>query len=411
MYLRHFQYTSSSAAIGYFRLKQIALFIENRYDSLLHGIIPGVKMNLRKKIAQMLIMGFSGQEIDRNSPVSQWIKEAGIGGVLLFDYDIARKQYGKNLKTRQQIQELNAELRHFSNFNDQLPLFIALDYEGGAVDRLKHIPGCMATKSAAELGALSDNELYSEAEKMALTLKQLGFNLNFAPVVDVNLNDASGIIGKLGRSFSSNSQRVTHVASLFAKAFSHCGIITSYKHFPGHGSASGDTHDGFVDVSDSFQECELEPYQVLVSNHSPAMVMTAHVINRKLDDSGLPATLSHTMLTGLLREQLGFKGVIISDDLQMKAISQHFSLTDALRLTLNAGADMLIFANQLGSISPFEVIDQIEQLVISGAVSEARILEAYQRVVYLKQQMLNLSTAEGVQPEKHYESAKIHVKM
>ncbi len=369
-------------------------------------------MNLKKKIAQMLIMGFSGQEVAQDSPVSKWIAEEGIGGVILFDYDLANKTYGKNLSNRNQIQELNATLQHLAKLNDELPLFIAIDYEGGAVDRLKHIQDCIKTMPASELVKLPEAELCAEIEKMASTVQQLGFNLNFAPVVDLNLSADAGIIGKLGRSFSANPQLVAHAAGLFIKIFSQYGIVTSYKHFPGHGSASGDTHHGFVDVSDSFENIELDPYKLLQNYTTPTMVMTAHVINRKLDKSGLPATLSHNILTGLLRHELGFNGVIVSDDLQMNAISEHFSLQDSLRLTLNAGADMLIFANQLGTISPVEVIQHVEQLVLSGAVAEQRIHEAYQRVVLLKQQMLSLTAPLGAgHTAKSYETDKIHVKM
>ena len=128
---------------------------------------------------------------------------------------------------------------------------------------------------------------------MALTLKSLGFNLNFAPVVDLDLNDQQGIIGALKRSFSSNPEVVIRVAQQFVETFNRYGIMCAYKHFPGHGSAVGDTHAGFVDVTDTYQSCELIPYQGLVQDaYKPAMIMTAHVINKQLDSQGLPATLS-----------------------------------------------------------------------------------------------------------------------
>ena len=340
---------------------------------------------LRKKIAQMLIMGFAGCELTDNSPVVNWLRADGLGGVLLFDVALPQRTPGKNLRDKEQIKQLNQDLNNYSALaNNPLPLLVAVDYEGGAVDRLSSIDGCMHTMPPCEQAQLSDDALKAEARRMAITLKQLGFNLNFAPVVDLNLNDQEGIIGKLGRCFSKNPEQVSHAAQLFVQAFTEQGIACAYKHFPGHGSATGDTHEGFVDVTETYQDSELLPYAALSHSTLPVMVMTAHVINRQLDPSGLPATLSYPILTELLRVKLGFNGVIISDDLQMCAISQHYSIDEALRLTINAGADMLIFGNQLGSISATEVIDRIESLVNTGAIQSTRIDEAYQRISIFK---------------------------
>ena len=342
-------------------------------------------IGLRHKIAQMLIMGFSGYDVNENSPVVQWLNADGLGGVLLFDFDLPAKMHGKNLRDKAQIRRLNQDLNHYASVAENpLPLLIAVDYEGGAVDRLSKVDGCMPTMKPCEQASLSDEDLYTEASNMASTLKDLGFNLNFAPVVDLNLNEQEGILGKLGRCFSTDPALVSRAAKQFVHAFSEQGIACAYKHFPGHGSAEGDTHEGFVDVTDTYQDSELSPYAALRHSTLPVMVMTAHVINRKLDNSGLPATLSRPILTGLLREKLGFDGVIVSDDLQMQAISHHYPIDDALRLTINAGADMLIFGNQLGNISATEVVDRIEQLVQSGAIDSARIDDAYQRISCLK---------------------------
>ena len=345
---------------------------------------------LRHKIGQMLIMGFSGCDIDQHSPVVKWIQEDGLGSVLLFDFDVPTQRYGKNLRGREQIQLLTHQLNYYADRvhsdEDRLPLFIAVDYEGGAVDRLSKVDGCMRTIKACEQALLSDKALHQEAEKMAITLHDLGFNLNFSPVVDLNLNEKQGIIGKLGRSFSSDPVEVIRAAKQVVTAFAQHGLVCAYKHFPGHGSAFGDTHEGFVDVTECYHPNELAPYATLLNDKKipPAMVMTAHVINRQLDASGLPATLSSLIITDLLRHQMGFEGVVVSDDLQMQAISNHYSLDEALRLTINAGADMVIFGNQLGNNTATEIIDHIEQLVESGAIDLARIDQAYARISRLK---------------------------
>ncbi|KTC65742.1 beta-N-acetylhexosaminidase (plasmid) [Legionella adelaidensis] len=338
-------------------------------------------MSLRKKIAQMLIMGFPGYELREDQPVFNWLKE-GIGGVLLFDKDLQTNTLGKNIKDIEQIKVLTRDLREAAD--SVLPLFIAIDYEGGKVDRLARVAGCPPTIKPSEQALLSEEDLFTEARKMAATIKALGFNLNFTPVVDLNLNEQEGIIGSMGRSFSADPKKVDRCSQIVVQAFKEEGIATSYKHFPGHGSATGDTHEGFVDVTTTYNELEIEPYYALAQSDAPTMVMTAHVINKKLDSSGLPATLSKTILTDLLREKIGFEGVIISDDLQMHAISQHYSLEESLALTINAGANMLIFGNQLGQNSAIEIINTIESLVARGIISQDKIDDSYSRISQLK---------------------------
>lgn len=350
-------------------------------------------ITLRNKIGQMLIMGFAGSEIHERSPVAEWLSQDGLGGVLLFDQDVSTGTYGKNLQNQLQIKHLIHQLnqysaKSFAEDDNALPLLTAIDYEGGAIDRLTHVAGSMTTTPAYEMTRLSPEALDAELGEMAETLKSLGFNLNFAPVVDLHMHEQHGIIGALHRSFSDDPDTVIRMARQFVEVFRRKGIASCYKHFPGHGSALGDTHEGFVDVSETFQRAELAPYFQLVNDvYQPTMIMTAHVINKHLDPQGLPATLSHEILTGLLRETMGYDGIIISDDLQMQAIADHYSVDEALRLTINAGADMIIFANQLDSITAPEVIGRIERLVLEHKIDPHRIDEAYRRVMRLKQQI------------------------
>lgn len=341
-------------------------------------------VSLRHQIGQLLIMGFSGTRIDERSAVKSWLSDLALGGVLLFDYDLANQCQGKNLTDLDQIALLTQQIQDCSLY----PPFIAIDYEGGAVDRLAKIQGAPETIRPIDLSGASNERISEVAAKMAMTLKSLGFNLNFAPTLDLNLNQNEGIIGKLGRSFSDDPVEVARIAQVIVEQFAKKGIACCYKHFPGHGSALGDTHLGFVDVSSTFEHKELEPYSLLLKDQShPVMIMTAHVINEHLDPSRLPATLSYPILTGLLRQELRFKGVIISDDLQMQAIANHYSLDEAITLTLNAGADMMIIANQLGEVDASEVIDKIEHLVVTGKIAPSRIAEAFGRVTRLKELM------------------------
>lgn len=345
-------------------------------------------ITLRQQIAQMLIMGFDGAEVEEQSPVKRWLSTDGLGGVILFDYDMQQQKPGKNLLNYSQVKQLISDLREMAVQHEDMPLFVTVDYEGGAVDRLRCLDPEKKTLSPKQYAQLAPQEQYQEAQKMVAALKELGFNVNFAPLLDLNLNEFQGIIGKLGRSFAKDWQTVTEVAEQFVEVFTKNGVICCYKHFPGHGSAIGDSHEGFVDVTRTFHPDELQPYRYLLTKDYPVMVMTAHVINRHLDSSGLPATLSPAILNGLLREEMGYDGVIISDDLQMRAISDHYSLSDALSLTINAGADMVIIANQLGKTDATEVIDTIETLVNNQIIAKARIEQAYQRIKKLKRHLL-----------------------
>lgn len=354
------------------------------------------EISLRDKIGQMLLIGFDGKKVDSLSSVVKTIEKNNIGGVILFDYDYHTKTNDRNIESPKQVKQLNNDLQYFTlqgnlkHNRPKLPLLISVDYEGGKVNRLGEQYGFPQTISAAEVGKRSFVEAESIAESMAQTLHEAGFNLNFAPVLDVNVNPDNPIIGKRERSFSSDGTTVSNYAGIYSRHFLNHKIQCVYKHFPGHGSSTKDSHLGFVDVTDTWQTYELDPYQQLLnSNESCGVVMTAHIVNRQLDESGLPATLSHTILTHLLRNQLHFKGVIITDDMQMKAISDNYGLEQALVLAINAGADMLIFGNNVSPEpqDPEQLINIIEAKVLSGDINPERIDDAYQHIRALKKSL------------------------
>lgn len=351
------------------------------------------ELSLRDKIGQMLIIGFEGKQVTAQSTIVKAIKGNNIGGVILFDYNGYTQTFDKNIESPAQVKQLNHDLQYFAqqgNFEQHrphLPLLISVDYEGGQVNRLGEQYGFPATLSAAEVGKKSLHEAESLANSMAETLKILGFNLNFFPVLDININPDNPIVGKKNRSFSSDPKKVALYANIYSHQFLAQKIQCAYKHFPGHGSSTQDSHLGFVDVTDTWKPYELDPYKEVFNNNTCGIVMTAHIVNRQLDETGLPATLSHKVLTDLLRHQLHFKGVIITDDMQMKAISDNYGLEQALEWAINAGADMLIFGNNLSvkPQDPRQLIDIIEEKVEKGEISRARIDEAYQYILQLKQ--------------------------
>jgi beta-N-acetylhexosaminidase len=374
-----------------FRLSSIILFL-----LLTIGFSTMVLANeiaLKHKIGQMLVVGFKGMELNPKEPIGQAILAQEIGGVILFDYNFETKAYDRNIKNPQQLKRLTQELQEYAhraasiNKNDLTPLFVSIDYEGGKVNRLKENQGFPKTLSAAEIGAGTYEQANQYAQQMAVTLKEAGINLNFAPIIDINVNPDNPVIGKFGRSFSNDPEKVVDYAAIFSKAYQEHGILCAYKHFPGHGSSTGDTHAGFVDVTQTWKEYELEPYkQLLQQSYSCPMVMTAHVLHYGLDSKGYPASISNAMTQELLREKLNYNGVVITDDLQMKAITDNYGLDEAVRLAINAGADMLIFGNQLSSTpqNPQHIVDIIYNDVMTGKIAESRINEAYQRIMKLK---------------------------
>jgi beta-N-acetylhexosaminidase len=350
--------------------------------------------NLRDKIGQMLIIGFQGKAIDESSPIAQSIDQDNIGGVILFDFNQQSQTFDKNIESPEQVKQLNQQLQNITQKANKihhridLPLFISVDYEGGIVNRLHPRYGFPDILSPKQIGQNSVGNANLSAALMAKTLSSAGFNLNFFPELDVDVNPENPIIGKKERSFSKDPEVVTQFARIYSNQFIDNKIHCTYKHFPGHGSSIADSHLGFVDVTDTWNEHELIPFLKLLAQPKHCdMVMVAHIVNRKLDATGVPATLSYSMITGLLRHDLQFDGVVITDDMQMKAIADYYGLATAVTLSINAGTDMLIFGNQLGDKfqDPKELIDIIEKKVLSGEISEQRINEAYQRIVTMKQ--------------------------
>ncbi|HEX6473838.1 MAG TPA: glycoside hydrolase family 3 N-terminal domain-containing protein, partial [Candidatus Limnocylindria bacterium] len=272
-----------------------------------------------------------------------------------------------------------------------LPLLIAVDEEGGQVARLGPDHGFPPTVSAAELGAEDDVRVTRRAGRdIARTLRAAGINLNLAPVVDLNLNPDNPIIGALDRSFGADPDLVHRQAAAFMDGHRAIGVWTTLKHFPGHGSATGDTHLGVVDVTDTWQRVELRPFGDLIADGHAQAILTAHVFNARLDPEH-PATLSHATITGILRRQLGWRGVVISDDMQMGAIRDAYGYPDAVRLAILAGVDILTIANQQvfeeGIVE--QTIELVAGMVEDGSIPESRIDQSWRRISDLRQKIAN----------------------
>lgn len=348
-------------------------------------------MNIEDKIGQLFLLGFQGDTIDAGHPVAIDISRRNLGGVILFDRALTQKRTHNNIRRADQLKELTTTLQTLTD----TPLLIAVDQEGGKVRRLKPELGFPATASAAELGQKNDTTLTAiQALTTADTLQTVGINLNLAPVVDLDVFPDNPVIGKLHRSFSSTPPTVTTHAGEWVRAHRQRGVLCCLKHFPGHGSSRTDSHLGFTDITETWQPQELQPYKDLIANGLADAIMTGHLFHKELDPR-YPATLSPTIVTHLLRHELGFDGVVISDDLQMKAITSQYGLEEAACLALAAGVDLLIVGNNLEytpDILP-RLLFAILRAIQSGSLSEARIHEAWERVRRLKQRAARLPAA------------------
>ena len=340
---------------------------------------------LRRDIGEMLLVGFRGTRVDEKHHIVRDIQQYHVGSVILFEYDAPSGTRHRNVSSPQQLKSLCTYLQSLTPET----LLISVDQEGGMVTRLKVRDGFPATQSHQATATEGDNAVRSNAHAIAQMLRDAGINLNFAPCVDVNVNPACPVIGKMERSFSGSPDRVTQCARIWIDEQRRMGVLPCLKHFPGHGSAHGDTHAGLVDVTASWQSSELQPYRDLIADGNVDMVMVAHVINRNLDT--LPASLSPKVINGLLRDSLGFRGVVITDDLAMGAIAKQYGLEEALRLAILAGSDLLCLSNN-GS-APYDpdlvpkAVEAIERMVADGRLSAQDIHTAAERVRKLKQSL------------------------
>ncbi|MEZ4732024.1 MAG: glycoside hydrolase family 3 protein [Caldilineaceae bacterium] len=346
-------------------------------SSLLRPAVPTPDVSLAAKIGQMIMVGFRGRAVDTRDEIVQQIADGLVGSVVLF---------GRNVETPAQVQALTATLRGYS----PIPLLVAIDQEGGWVARLQRGFGIGSNYSAQFLGARNELDLTrSQGERTAQRLAELGINLNLAPVVDLNTNPGNPIIGRYERSYSADPAIVTDHARAVIEAHRPHHVFCTLKHFPGHGSSRGDTHYGFVDVTDTWSITELSPYAALIGAQSCDVIMTAHIFNATLDPE-YPATLSANIITGILREKLGYAGVVISDDMQMGAIVNQYNLETAVRLAIQAGIDIIAFSNNIPfsrTANAKRLHEIMTRLVETGVISPERIDQSYQRIMRLKRQL------------------------
>ena len=337
---------------------------------------------LDQLVGQLIIAGFRSDKVSNNSNIVRYIKEYNLSGVILYDQDIEKNKLGsRNIKSLAQLKMLTDNLQSISDN----PLFISIDQEGGNVNRLNSSYGFPEFPSWQHIGLL-DNDLITKqfSESMSETMTSTGINLNFAPVLDLDYGEKT-YIGKLERAFSGDPKLVIEHSKIFIDTMKNDNIISCGKHFPGQGSAKGDTHNGFIDISESWSVADLLPYTELIESHHLDMIMLSHVFNNKFDPE-FPASLSHETITNSLRNDLNFKGVIICDDPSMRAISDNYDFEDMFVLMINSGIDLLCLGNNLNYDPDFipKAVRAIRSAIEKNRISTERINESIDRIALLK---------------------------
>lgn len=350
--------------------------------ALMLTITPVWSQSIEDMAGQMVLVGFQGATTDDAGfrAVREQVARGQIGGVMYLR---------TNVSSLGQVRAMNDNLQAARPW---LAPFITIDQEGGQIRRLTRAVGFAETASAESIagqGAVAAGEIYAD---LGRRLSEQGFNVNFGPVVDLNLNRQNPIIARYQRSFGVDPARVAQLAAAFVRGHRQAGVATALKHFPGHGSSAGDTHDGFVDVTEDWQEVELEPYRTMIADGLVDMVMVAHIYNgRHVRDASqqLPASLSRGWIEDVLRGDLGYDGVVISDDLEMAAIRAQFGLRETIERAVMAGNDILLFSNT-AEYDP-ELGAQIQAIIVEMAAADpdfaARVAQSYNRIIALKRRM------------------------
>lgn len=347
------------------------------------------------KIGQMLLVGYPGPELD--STLLEEIRTGKAGSIILFEKNVP--------KTATAFAPLKKVLWTYQKAAP-IPLLVCIDQEGGRVNRLKDkygFPRSITASAMGRSGTLDSVRFYAEA--IASNLAGLGFNVNFAPCVDVAVNPNNPVIVKSGRSFSANADSVALLAREYIDQHRKYGVITVLKHFPGHGSSTADSHLGMADVTNTWTDAELLPYTKLMSQGYVDAVMSAHIVNRNLEPKGYPGTLSKRVLDSLLRKRMSYDGVVFSDDMQMHAITRYYGLEEAVKLAINGGIDILCFSNNIANSEErtvSKVHATIKAMVQKGEIPRSRIDESYRRIISLKRKS---SAGQGMAIAQQQEAA------
>ena len=341
--------------------------------ALLLGSAPAHAQDRAAMIGQMLMMGFPGSTPDAAFPkrLAAQVGQGQVGGIVML---------GHNFRSRNGVEGLTALFRNAARGQK---VFIALDMEGGAVQRLGKKLGYPSVPSAGNIArSRSPKQAAASFRKLAQITRDAGFNMNLGPVVDLLVTPDNPVIARWKRSFGPDPAKVVNYARAFVRAHRALGVLTVLKHFPGHGSSRTDSHDGFVDITDTWSRTELEPFKQMIASGDAPAIMPGHLVHQKLASDGVPVSISRQAIAGLLRQQLKFQGLVVSDDLQMSAIAANYSYKVALVRAINAGVDVLMISNSRKPDPelPAKTIAIISEAVDKGQISINTIKAAYARI-------------------------------
>ena len=334
-------------------------------------------MSLAEKVGQLFQVGFHSKTIDKE--IEDLIKNYHIGGVIYFS---------RNIENLKQTSSLSKNLQELAlNSGAGIPLFISVDQEGGKVRRIKDLTYFPAN---IEIGATGDKKISRKAAAVtAKELKELGINVNLAPVLDVNNNPSNPVIGS--RSFGADPELVAEMGVAYIEGLQGQGVVATAKHFPGHGDTAVDSHFELPVINhdrERLDQIELYPFKRAIEAGVDS-IMVAHIYFSNIEsEAGIPATLSKAVLNNLLREELNFDGVIITDDLEMGAITNFFGTAAAAVKTIEAGSDIVLISHSYDKQK--QAIEAVIAAVENGRISEKRIEESLKRIIKLKGKRINI---------------------
>ncbi len=327
------------------------------------------EISLDAKIGQMIVAGISGTTLTKNT--KKLINHYKIGGIIL---------YRGNMQTPNQTVKLTNKIKA-ENSDNHLPILLGVDQEGGKISKLPG--GLNEIPASGKIGDRNNPDYsYKIGSYLGNMVKSFGFNLNFAPVLDVNSNPANPVIGE--RSFGDDPKVVSNLGIQTMKGIQSQGIISVIKHFPGHGDTSVDSHLELPTVNKTLSELknlELIPFKKAINNGAD-VVMAAHILLPQID-SEYPSSMSQQIISGLLRQQLNFSGVIITDDMTMKAITNNYDIGNAAVQSVKSGSDMIMVAHDFNKV--VTVINALKEAVEQGEITEERINKSVSRIMKLKE--------------------------
>ena len=354
-------------------IKKVAV-VKEKQKSIVIKKVAVVKESHDSKIASLFMLGFDGTTVSKK--LKGYLKN-GLGGVIL---------YKNNIKDHDQLKKLTGDLLKIKP-----DLLIAIDQEGGNVKRLSQENGFYEFELRSAQGMKDARDtIYSQIAyaNHGKLLKYYNINMNLAPVVDLSINPKNTVVVKNKRTYSSNPDIVTDFAKTAIEGYRESNIITSLKHFPGHGSSTKDSHKSFVDISNTWSIKELEPYYNLIKSNQVDTIMVGHLYNRFLDER-FPSSLSKQTIELLLRKFLSYDGVVISDDIQMHALSNKYSFREVIRNSINAGVNMIIIAQNGKYPKNLNTIVNItNDLIIKKEISILKINDSCQKLKKLKKALV-----------------------